>query len=464
MSKSDNLQELQAKKEAAEKDLAEKKDLLEKTRESYQPVLQENVSQITECQQIRNAIQILKEKKRELLLQIKQKQRKAEEIEERKNTEVQVHKQKVKHLIHTHANDLHRIEDDHNATQKAQATEHQEALKRADADAAHLTDDFLSNQGSNSIQIKQHKDDVKGLNARFVEQYEKQFQDIERKQEENMEALFEDYNLQRINEMHEIQERKDHHINRLIKSHNKAFQEMRAFYNKITQNHLTSISQYDAELQSLQARLNEYEQRKKNYDRDIADLSRQLAQKKEENTALHKILNTYESDKMALANSRATILSLNQEIEFLTHQRSIKEAKFKKMEHEKEQLLEKFEFSVHDVKQKTEFRALLLSKRVDTLNEVLKKKESSLEEMINTSDMQSAEVQELSDRVTDLLRAKNAVIDNLEYELARATKAHNDLIHVYRAKLSAAGVPEDELDFEVRPSDTTTAPAPALFR
>ena len=56
------------------------------------------------------------------------------------------------------------------------------------------------------------------------------------------------------------------------------------------------------------------------------------------------------------------------------------------------------------------------------------------------------------------------MIENLEYELAKATKAHNDLIAIYQAKLAAAGIPQDELVFEPIPTDTTTAPAPALFR
>lgn len=458
------LADLQEKYNEAAKVQKEKEDNLEAAKEVSQPIRRERAYVLTENQQIRTNIEVLKKTKRELELKIKLKEREAEEIAEKTRTEIQVHKQKVKHLLHTHANDLHKIEEDHAAVQKAQLTEHNDALKRYEAEAMHLTDDFLNNQGSHAIQVKQQKDDAKSLNARFAEQYAKQFAEIEKKQEENMEALYEDYNLQRINELHEIQERKDHHINRLIKNHKKAFQDMRKFFNKITQDHLTSIAQYDAEFNAIVARLHDYEQRKKAYDKDIAELNRQLAIKREENGNLHKILSTYESDKMALANSRAMIQSLIGEIDSLQHQRNIKEARFKKMEQEKEQLIEKFEFSVYDVKQKTEFRALLLEKKVETLGELLKRKEGALEEMIETSDIPPEDVQELTEQVSDLLRAKNAVIDNLEYELAKATKAHNDLIYVYRAKMAAAGVPEDELDFEVRPSNTTTAPAPALFR
>ena len=463
MSKKNQQADLEAKCEAAVKEQEEKEAALKNAQELSVPLRRERAFHVAESQQIRDNINVLKDKKKELLLKIKLAQHEAQEIEKTNQTQIQVHKQKVKHLLHTHANDLHRIEKENEAVKKAQENEQEAAMKLAEGNASHLMDDFMNNQFNHNGLVIQQKEDTKSTISKAKEDYDKRFKEIEEEQDANMEALYEDYNLQRINELHEIQERKDHHINKLIKSHKKAFQEMRNFYNKITQDHLSYISQYDEELKAIQARLRDYEKRKKDYDKDILELTKQEKAQRDKNGDLHKKLSTYEADKMALANSRNMIQSLTMEIDSLKHQHSVKEARFKKMEQEKEQLLEKFEASVHDVKQKTEFRALLLQKKVETLGEVLKKKEGSLEEMIETSDIPPEDVQELSDEVADLLRAKNQVIDNLEYELAKATKAHNDLITVYRAKLSAAGVPDDELNFDLRPSNTTTAPAPALF-
>jgi chromosome segregation ATPase len=249
-----------------------------------------------------------------------------------------------------------------------------------------------------------------------------------------------------------------------MKSHDRAFKEMRDFYNKITQDHLAFISQYEAELQDMDARLKEYEQRKKNYEKEISELNKKLAEKRAENNNLHKILSTYESDKMALANTRARIQVLEHDIEALKYQQGVKEAKFKKLEQERDALLEKFEASVHDVKQKTEFRALLLEKKVESLGELLQRKEGQLDELLESAHVSGEQLEELSEKVGGLLTAKNNVIANLEYELARATKAHNDLISIYQAKMSTAGVPADELDFHPLPSETTAAPAPSLFK
>jgi uncharacterized coiled-coil DUF342 family protein len=167
---------------------------------------------------------------------------------------------------------------------------------------------------------------------------------------------------------------------------------------------------------------------------------------------------------MALANSRARIKVLEHDIEALKAQLSMKQGKFKQMEQERDTLIDKFEASVHDVRQKTEFRALLLEKKVDALGEILRRKEGELDELIETADLSREQQEELMEKVDAVLTSKTAMIGNLEYELARATKSHNDLIAIYQAKLTAAGVPSDELVFEPLPSLTTTAPAPSLFK
>jgi len=48
---------------------------------------------------------------------------------------------------------------------------------------------------------------------------------------------------------------------------------------------------------------------------------------------------------------------------------------------------------------------------------------------------------------------------DLQYELARITKAHNDVIRVYESKLTEFGIPVEELGF--RPLVTSTGTGPA---
>jgi hypothetical protein len=46
------------------------------------------------------------------------------------------------------------------------------------------------------------------------------------------------------------------------------------------------------------------------------------------------------------------------------------------------------------------------------------------------------------------LAFKNQQIKELQYDLAKVTKAHNDMIRVYEAKLTEFSIPVEELGFK----------------
>lgn len=47
-----------------------------------------------------------------------------------------------------------------------------------------------------------------------------------------------------------------------------------------------------------------------------------------------------------------------------------------------------------------------------------------------------------------MLDSKNSAIKDLQYELARVCKAHNDLLRTYEAKLGQFGIPVEEMGFK----------------
>jgi len=54
--------------------------------------------------------------------------------------------------------------------------------------------------------------------------------------------------LRRKVEVHEIEERKNQHINDLMKNHEEAFKEMKEYYNDITRENLELIRMYKEKL------------------------------------------------------------------------------------------------------------------------------------------------------------------------------------------------------------------------
>ena len=83
------------------------------------------------------------------------------------------------------------------------------------------------------------------------EQFQKYIEDYEYKREEGVKNLKKEMELKIRTEIHEIEERKNHHINDLIKNHDKAFKELKAFYNSTTNDNLNIIKSQKKELVKL---------------------------------------------------------------------------------------------------------------------------------------------------------------------------------------------------------------------
>merc|ERR1712028_109242 len=87
------------------------------------------------------------------------------------------------------------------------------------------------------------------------------------------------------------------------------------------------------------------------------------------------------------------------------------------------------------------------------------KKEAQLSEVLAAANLDPNMLGQVSKKLDDVLDAKNGAIKDLQYELARVTKAHNDVIRVYESKLTEFGIPVEELGFRPLLTNTGTGPA-----
>ena len=72
--------------------------------------------------------------------------------------------------------------------------------------------------------------------------FERQAKEIESKYERKMRMLRDELELRRKTEIHEVEERKNSQINTLMKNHEKAFSDIKNYYNDITLNNLALIN------------------------------------------------------------------------------------------------------------------------------------------------------------------------------------------------------------------------------
>lgn len=89
-----------------------------------------------------------------------------------------------------------------------------------------------------NLSFQLHDEAVTQLRSDF----ERQAREIELKYEKKMRTLRDELDLRRKTEIHEIEERKNGQINTLMKNHEKAFSDIKNYYNDITLNNLALIN------------------------------------------------------------------------------------------------------------------------------------------------------------------------------------------------------------------------------
>ncbi|KAJ8369261.1 hypothetical protein SKAU_G00092890 [Synaphobranchus kaupii] len=312
----------------------------------------------------------LEEKKADL----RNRDREMEESEEHHQMEIMAYKEKVKHLLYEHQNTL-----------KEQNAKGVVITKLMQKDHAEMEDELLKGMRSLKLDLKQqemsNENLLKNLKLKQDEEitkmrqdFESQVQDIEKKYDEKTQALRHDLDLRRKMEIHEIEERKNSQINTLMTNHDKAFSNIKIYYNKTTFNNLALINSLKEQL----------EEKKKKEDRlekkmtEVLQLNKTLAEPlqkaKEEVIDLQRQMANYKNDKASLATAKARLKVAEKEMKCLKWEHEVLEQRFSKVQDERDEVYQKFTKAILEVQQKSGFKNLLLEKKLSALAKTLQRK------------------------------------------------------------------------------------------
>ena len=167
---------------------------------------------------------------------------------------------------------------------------------------------------------------------------------------------------------------------------------------------------------------------------------------KEESIELFKQLTNYKKDKKSFANVKKVLASTQKELEGLKWEKSSLESAVEKLQKEKNELNDKLITSVLKVQQKSNLKSLLLEKKLKALVELLEQREAQFSEIMTLCQIDPEILSTVNNKVEDLLNKKNAAIQDLEFELAKASKSHDDVLRTYDAILIKYNIPKEEFE------------------
>ncbi|KAJ3343775.1 Dynein regulatory complex subunit 4 [Gonapodya sp. JEL0774] len=368
-----------------------------------------------------------------------------EEAEERWAEEVKLYKQKVKHLLYEYQTSLAHLQTSHLHHLDTTSAQHTASLSHLHADKRHLRLAHRSLETSHAESVRSLRRDHDAEISALRADYERRAGEMVAKYERRAKAVRDEMEVRRKAEVHEIEERKNGQVVAMVKMHERQFAEIKNYYNDITLNNLALINSLKEQVEEMKKKEERNEKLMSDISLENKRLTEPLQAALAQGDALRRELASYHKDKQSLTAAKTRMKALEEEAKRWRWECEVARQKCARAEGERDGVYGEFVKRVVGVQQKAGLKNMLLEQKLGTLRTSLEKRDLQLTEVLRAGNVDPAAAVRLSKKLDEVVESKNAVMRDLQFELARVTKAHNDLLRTFEAKLTEHNVPLEEL-------------------
>ncbi|KAJ9461727.1 Growth arrest-specific protein 8-like protein [Diplonema papillatum] len=371
---------------------------------------------------------------------LRNKEREKEELKERHQVEMKVYKQKVRHLLYEHKAQVSQLKTEAERALKNKVEDHTSKEGAFRQDRGHLSTEKKAQELGHRDQVHRMQLNTYRELTLLNQSYERQMKEIQAKYERKIKNLREEMEARRKMEIDDIERRKTEHVKELMQQHDKAFQDIRDYYNDITSNNLENIKSLKEAVN--QMKKSEAYQEKVMFEiaQENKRLTEPLAKALKEVNLLRHELHDYENDKASLNVAKSTLLSLEQKMKALSWEHEVLQQRSEKLRQEKDMIFGKYQKMTNEIQQRAVFKGVVLHKNVEVLTAQLEKKDAQLGEVLKAA-VTEGDAANVDRKLEDMLENKNSVIEELQQQLSALTTQHDDISGAYEEYFRQNGVP-----------------------
>jgi len=399
---------------------------------------------------------------KEVEAEVLAKDREMELMEDNHRVEVRVYLQKVKHLEYEHTNNAKNIGVEGEQLTKEEKEQHEARAEELKKTKKALTLELAERQLSNGEDIKQMRGQHAKNLQKMREGFERQLEDLKERQQKRLEQLEEDLELRRKVHLHEIEERKNLHINDLMTNHEKAFGQMKSYYNDITADNLKLIKNLKGEVADMKKKAIANQKLMQEISQENVRLKEPLSVAVAEVADLRAQLKDRQKDRLSLRNSRARLRVLEQQLQDLQDQHDQQDRDYATVEKERDDIYASFEAAVKDLQQKADYDNVMLEQKLDEMQAAADAAQLQVHQIAKAADLDAPEMDRVGDALKTTLAQRNRSIRDTRNDLVRMTKCYNDALRTLTQRLLELGIPKPEIDnmgFTLIDTNATTGPA-----
>ena len=292
------------------------------------------------------------------------KDREMELLEDNHRVELRVYQQKVKHLEYEHRNNIKAIVRDGTGLLESEQQTHESRERELLRAKEQLKFEQMELELVNASKVAEVRQQHDKQLVKLRQQFEDGLSELTSRSESRLKFLESDLELRRRVETHEVEERKNQHINDLIKNHKKAFSQMKAYYNDITAGNLQLIRSLQKQVEELKERAINNKRRLLEFVQENQKLSEPLSKVTGEIAEVQGLLRERTKDQMALRNAHSRLAAIGKKSKAIRLQYQQLEEEFSKVEKERDQLYNSYEESIKRVQQQSDFQNQALEQRL----------------------------------------------------------------------------------------------------
>lgn len=378
---------------------------------------------------------------------LRNKERELQDLEEKHSMEIKMYKQRLKHLLHEHQNEVTRKKIE--AESALKIAQDDDRLAEADVRG----DKRITASSVRSLDVS-HEEYLRALRREqdhtltlLRYEFERRATEIQRSFEARTKKTRERMERRRKEEIKLIEDKKNVKIETLIGDHQRAFADIKNYYNDITHNNLDLIKSLKEEVKELEGEERKDELRLADKVAENKKLSAPLKRLQSEKIRLESERQEYAVEKQELLRVKASLAVAEDEYRGLKWEHEVLTQRHLSLQGEVADLNGRFVTSVFDVKQKAQFAQLLIEKRIHSLTHVQEEREAQLNEVLSRANLDPTVIQQVRGKVGDVLERKTQEGRHATAVVQRLQAKQRGLLSKCEELMVQYGIPPEELGF-----------------
>ncbi|KAM9481256.1 dynein regulatory complex subunit 4-like [Clarias gariepinus] len=306
---------------------------------------------------------------------LKNRDKEMEEAAERRQAEIRMYDQKVKNLLYEQQIMITEIKTEGMKATKLLEEEYAEVEKTLENDKLTLKADLKEQELSYEKLIKDLRLSQDKEIAKLKNKLEAKARELEATYEKKLQEQQKAEDLRCETEIHEIKQRKNLHIETLMRNHEKAFNDFKNYNTDIARTNHKEIDLLKEQMAEMKENTERLEKETATVLQQNKHLMESLQKPMQELSELQKQLINYNKIKASLVRTNAYLKVREKELEQKILENEVLEETFSKVQQEHDDLQQTFNKAIQEVHQKNSVKNLLLGSKLTALTDTLEKKE-----------------------------------------------------------------------------------------